>query len=236
MLKRLFEHLGDANYDYGACADSVTWLEAHGIAGIRSLEAVLDRLLAKNHVPTEIVSSEPDHFTINAGGQTLFAIGPVAVDLGASMLSRSSPFRITITNAVNPSAMVAGIHRGRRYPGSMAAWWRSTDEPILHLVRGGANCEYPEYQRFQLSADEEYLPGSVTLVCSTVFSELNDHIPDTAALDCLETIGTTEFANRYAQILDSGIEVDEGSFNSLCEVADRVLVESTDTSRSGAGE
>lgn len=236
VLKRLFEHLGDANYDYGACADSVTWLEAHGFAGIRSLEAVLERLLAKNHVPTEIVSSESDHFAINAGGQTLFAIAPVAVDLGVSMLSRSTPFRITITNAVNPLAMIPGVHRARRYPGSIAAWWRAVDEPMLHLVHGGENCVYPEYQRFQLSDDDSQSAANVTLICSSESQDLRERLPDTTSLARIDCMTASAFAERHAQILDAGIEVDKSSFEKLCEVADRVLVESTDTSRSGAGE
>jgi hypothetical protein len=236
VLKRLFEHLSDVNYDYGVCADSVVWLEAHGFAGIRSLESVLERLLAKSHVPTEIVSGEFDHFEINAGGQTLFAIAPVAVDLGISMLSRSTLFRISIENAANPLALIPGVHRACRLSASMAAWWRDSEESILHLVQGGANGEYPQYQRFKLGDDAIHSRAHVTVICSSDAEGLGDLLPDTASFERIECVTANEFAERHARTLESGIEIETSSFDNLCEVANRVLVESTDTSRSGAGE
>jgi len=236
VLKRLFEHLSDVNYDYGAGADAVVWLEVHGFAGISSLESVIEGLLAKSHVPTEIVSGEADNFEINAGGQTLFAIAPVAIDLGISMLSRSSPFRISIENATNPLALIPGIHRVCSLSASIVAWWRDTEGSIFHVVQSGASGEYPQYQRFKLDGDSTHARAHVTVVCSSEAEDLGELLPDTASLECIESVTASEFIERHAQVLAAGIEIDASSFNSLCEIADQVLVESTDTSRSGAGE
>lgn len=236
VLKRLFEYLSDVNYDYGVCADSVVWLESHGFAGISSLESVLECLLAKSHVPTEIVSGESDHFKINAGGQTLFAIAPVAIDLGISMLARSTSFRISIENATNPLALIPGIHRVCVLSPSMAAWWRAPEEPILHLVQSGAIGEYPQYQRFKLGDDAIHSGDHVTVICSSDAEGFGDLLPDTTSFECIDCVIASEFAERHARTLAAGIEVETSSFEKLCEVADRVLVESTDISRSGAGE
>ena len=212
------------------------WLEAHGLAGIRSLNSVLERLLAKSHSPTEIVSGQSDHFEINAGGQTLFAIAPIAIDLGISMLSRSTPFRISIENATNPLALIPGVHRACRLSVSMAAWWRDSEEPTLHLVQGGANGEYPHYQRFVLGDDTTHTHGLVTIICSSEAEGPEDLVPVTASFERIDCVASSEFIERHARILKTGIEIDTDSFDNLCEVANRVLAESTGTSRSGAGE
>jgi len=221
MLNRVFEQLGDVNYDYSACADSILWLETHGFSAIDSLEVVFPQFLAKNHVPTKIVSSEPEHFTINAGGQSLFAIASVAVDLGASMLSRSNPFRITITHARNPMAMIPAIHRGRRYPGSIAAWWRSEDGLILNLVQGGTGYDYPEFQCYEVSDDDCSSQNIVDIVCCTGMQKISDLAPDTSTLIGLEALGQAGFAERHNQSLDAGIQVDTESLAKLRAFIDR---------------
>ena len=182
------------------------------------------------------MSGESDNFKINAGGQTLFAIAPVAIDLGISMLARSTSFRISIENATNPLALIPGIHRVCVLSPSMAAWWREPEEPILHLVQSGAIGEYPQYQRFKLGDDAIDSGDHVTVICSSDAEGFGDLLPDTTSFERIDCVIASEFAERHARTLAAGIEVEASSFEKLCEVADRVLVESTDISRSGAGE
>ena len=52
----------------------------------------------------------------------------------------------------------------------------------------------------------------------------------------VDTFSTQEMTDSYRNSVEEGIEIDESLWETLDKLVARVLVESTDSSRAGAGE
>lgn len=211
-------------------------MDAHGLPGTGSIESTLTPMQKNGRSGLHIVSNESNGAVIDAGGQSLFAVAEAAIDLCVSLASKSAPGRVTIANGQNAIAVLSGIYRCSRMQNSLAAWWLDDDDSICHVVCASKADRYPEYKRFQLNENSDVAANSVEIICALDEQELTAYLPDTTSWETVESIDPEDFVARRRLYVDTGIEIDEIIYQQLCEIADRVLVESTDQSRSGAGE
>jgi len=236
VLKRFFEHLNHFGGDYSESAENVTWLQLHGLRGVRSL---LDAWPDLHHItsqPIDCIATNAKESVVNMHNQSMFAVAGSLIDKIVCDRASAGSYTLQLTNCRNRIALVAALAQCRFADGSITAYWRAEKHLLLHIVTTSSASQFPRYQLSKLSESDEEQYNVATLICSPLQSNGIDTIPEVLAKNVVLEIGGTELASRYEQGLQDGIEIDDSEFASICEIADRVLVEATEKSRQGAGE
>jgi hypothetical protein len=80
-------------------------------------------------------------------------------------------------------------------------------------------------------------PQSLRIFCGKSLDAIEEqYVAELEFGDLLDTFSEAEMADSYRNSLEEGIEIDESLWKTLDSLVARVLVESTDSSRAGAGD
>ena len=236
MLKRFFEHLNHFGGDYSESAENVTWLQLHGLQGVRSLLDAWPDLHDITSQPIAFVAKNAEESVVNLHNQSMFAVAGGLIDKIVCDMASTGSYTLQLTNCRNRIALLAALAQCRFADGSITAYWRDEKHLLLHIVTTSSASQFPRYQLSKLSESAEEQLNVATLICSPLQNNGIDTIPVVLTENVVLDIGGAELASRYEQSLQDGIEIDESEFASICKIADRVLVEATEQSRQGAGE
>ena len=230
LLKRTFEQLSRQQDDYSYVAEAIVWLEMRGLPGLESVIDCLPELHACELRRAEPTANETLIKEYDAGNNSLLTTANSVVDAAIAGATNAATFHATVHNCTQQFAIVPELCRYSREGHAALAWWRD-EAADVHVVMSTASTPNPDYWQLPGETAKQLDQRTLMLECSTDAELLRANIPEARA-----TISSGDFAERHEFCLLNGIEIDAQHYRLCCEVADKILVESTDASRDGAGE
>ncbi len=221
LLKRFFEAAHASMIDVGAAAELACWMEQRKLASISWLAAQAEALARGVATP-----SAEDATVAFAASIKLF-------DQAICVANVSGEYVVSTGLKAEPSLLLAGLARCADAGLSGFACWPG-EGGRLFIARSRAQEKEPEL----LSGASSRV--SVWLAMARDNTRL-DRCLRTEGLHFSEQelrveISSEEFAQRAQTSLDGGISVGPEDIAKICVIADRVLVESSELSRMGAGD
>ena len=231
-LTKACEGLGFQPGDYYDAADMVVWLETHGFDGFDRLQAVLTYLNTTAPVHADLVQEDDHHSMLDGKGTSILLCGSEAVDLISSQVMKGSWAALELTNCYNRSFILQRLVKAARRNLAFIAYWRQSDYCVKVSIAPGA--QLPEYQTFTMTG--EFDSQSLRIFSGTDMAVIERQFSKELEFGVfLETYTAEEMQQCYLDSVEQGIEIDEALWKTLDELVARILVESTDSSRDGAG-
>ncbi|UVW36158.1 DUF3726 domain-containing protein [SAR92 clade bacterium H455] len=231
-LKKAFEGLGFRSGDYQDAADMVVWLETHGFDGFERLQAALTYLNATKPIHAELVQEDAHNAVLDGRGTSILLCGSEAVDLVRSQVMLGSCAALELFDCYNRTFILQRLVKAAQRNYAFIAYWRQLDYCVKVSIEAGATL--PEYQTFTIT--EVLEPQSLRVFCGTSLESIEKQYALQLQFGTLlETYTGEEMMVCYRDSLEGGIEIDEALWRTLDDLVARVLVQSTDSSRAGAG-
>lgn len=237
MLKQALEGCGFDAGRYESAADMLVWAEMHGLAVLNNLAGQLARF-AGGHTPEiDIKAGEDVALAIDANGASALQCGELIADAVfakavARGLCRASVCALRDRQLI-AKKLVDCCARGAY----CCAFWPDTHQPqTVHSITCLSASACPQIARFETAIVLQH--QSLYVVCAMNESGLLDCVADHYAfLHATPSQGMEPAAlqSHYQQTLDHGIEIDESLWQTMGALAARVLVETNEQSRKGAG-
>ncbi|NNC76853.1 MAG: DUF3726 domain-containing protein [Woeseiaceae bacterium] len=237
LLKRSFEGLGYCHAEYEDAAASVLWLEAHGLPGFETVARAWPRLSAGTGTEIQITNRNEPATIVDGGGASLFTAGRALAEfaVGARPVDDA---RLECRHVCDRLAILSSMKVFSDNGSAALAYWQ--DEQSLHMaiIEAGQPC--PDY-RIKSTKDCDkrrldalYLVHSKNREC--IHDESSALLLKTTEQSAARHMAGSEMSEYRRNRLLNGIEIDSSLRQALIASAERVLVESTEQSRRGAGE
>jgi hypothetical protein len=231
-LRKAFEGLGFQPGDYSDAADMVIWLETHGFDGFDRLQAALNYLNTTAPIHADLIQEDAHDSVLDGKGTSILLCGGEAVDLIRSQVMPGFSAGLELVNCYNRSFILQRLVKAAQRNYAFIAYWRQLDYCVKVSIDAGA--ELPEYQTFTIT--ETLDPQSLRLFCGADLALIEEQYAAQLQFGTLlETFTGEEMMDSYRDSLEQGIEIDESLWHTLDDLVARILVESTDSSRAGAG-
>ena len=232
-LKKAFEGLGFQPGDYHNAADMVVWLETHGFDGFSRLEAALAYLNTTAPIHADLVQEDAHNSVLDGRGTSILLCGSEAVDLIRSQVVQGSGAGLELINCYNRTFVIQRLVKAAQRNLAFVAYWRQCDYCVKVSIEAGA--ELPEHETFTLI--EVLEPQSLRVFCGADLEIIERQYAGYLEFGTLiETYSTSEMLACYQDSVEHGIEIDEALWQTLDDLVARILVESTESSRAGAGD
>lgn len=238
MGRKAFLGIGFDEGDAIDAAEMVAWMEAHGLGGVKALRRGLDFLLQED--PGEapaIVYQDADFSIIDAKGHSILGNASLGLELGYAR-ARARGLSVTkIRNCHNRILVIGYLSRLARRGMNVTAFWRNAHDPLTEQVVGfKARHPVPEICVYSLTdtPDETEKNDGITLIMANHVDMLPSLRSDYALSNLMQQT-ETDLERQRDQALTDGLEVDDQLWQTLKHLANRLLVEATVGSRSGAG-
>jgi len=138
LCKRAFAGLGFVDGADDDAAAMVAWAEVNGLRGLQRLAAVLDGLDGSQSGRLELIARDRCSAELDAGGQSVLAVGPAAVELAGVLAAASDRAEVLLRDCRDQPfavSLAAGLAaRGQR----VELRWREGDELLHCCCDGGA--------------------------------------------------------------------------------------------------
>jgi hypothetical protein len=237
LLKRTFEATGFYGCDFDDAARSALWLEARDLPGIATVLNESKVLCAENSLSPELSDSGTGFYRIDGAGLSLFDLAIGATDLAIAATSRFEYGHIEISTCSGRQAIIPSVHRCSTSGYAAAAWWFDARQQQLHVARADGSGIDPDYA--VIGCEDPTQTDTVELHCASSLDKLLSITPGFVNFDAATgtsmVISGSELKARFRESLAQGIDIAPDDYRSLCGIADRVLVESNEQSRLGAG-
>ncbi|MCS5594131.1 MAG: DUF3726 domain-containing protein [Porticoccaceae bacterium] len=232
-LKKAFEGLGFQPGDYYDAADMVVWLETHGFDGFDRLQVALAYLNTTAPIHADLVQEDAHNSVLDGRGTSVLLCGSEAVDLIRSQVMQGSSGGLELINCYNRTFVIQRLVKAAQRNLAFVAYWRQFDYCVKVSIEAGA--ELPEYKTFTII--EAIEPQSLRIFCGTDLAVIEKQYAAQLEFGTLvETCSSAEMLACYRDSVEQGIEIDEALWHTLDDLVARTLVESTDSSRAGAGD
>jgi len=211
----------------------VVWLETHGFDGFERLQAALIYLNATKPIHAELVQEDAHNAVLDGRGTSILLCGSEAVDLVRSQVMLGSCAAIELFDCYNRSFIMQRLVKAAQRNYAFIAYWRQSDYCVKVSIAPGA--ELPEYQTFTMTG--EFDSQSLRIFSGTDMAVIERQFAKELEFgEFLETVSAEDMQACYLDSVEQGIEIDEALWKTLNELVARVLVESTESSRAGAGD
>jgi len=215
MCRKAFEGMGFAAGDCEDAADLVGWLHLQGLDGIGALEKALDYLQGEAEQPFALCYEDNALLVIDAKGQSVLRCAATAVELALGKALRGGQAVLRIHHCHNRLLLLGYLSRAAELGLQVQARWDDTRQRHVATFAAGAN--RPELHSDAPPAASEAIEQSITVL----FSRPAHPTPSVVATHAT---------------LSQGFTVSERTWQRLRQMADHILVESTEASRRhGAG-
>ncbi|WP_449433266.1 DUF3726 domain-containing protein [Pseudomonas putida] len=213
MCRKAFEGMGFAMGDCEDAADMVAWLQLQGLDGFAALEKALDYLQAEADRPFALCYEDSALLVLDAGGQSVLRCAATAVELALAKASHTGLAVLRIDHCHNRLLLLGYLGRAASSGLEVKAHWR--DARQCYSAAFAANDDRPELHAADSAA--KGVEQSITVTFSRV--------PD-----------NTRVLTSPSAALNQGFTVSELTWQRLKQLANQVLVESSELSRrQGAG-
>ncbi|AWY38399.1 DUF3726 domain-containing protein [Pseudomonas putida] len=214
MCRKAFEGMGFAMGDCEDAADMIGWLQLQGLDGVGALDKALDYLQREADQPFALRYEDSALLVIDAKGQSVLRCAATAVELALGKALRGGHGVLQIHHCHNRLLLLGYLCRAAELGLDAQARWG--DARQVHIASFNAGNSRPDLH-IEARPDGEEIEQSVTVNFSrpTAFSR-----SPTASYT----------------VLAQGFTVSEHTWQRLRQMAEQVLVESTEASRRhGAG-
>jgi hypothetical protein len=232
-LKKAFEGLGFQPGDCQDAADMVIWLQTHGFDGFGRLQGALAYLNTTAPIHADLVQEDAHHAVLDGRGSSILLCGSEAVDLIRSQVVEGSWAALELTDCYNRTFILQRLIKAAQRNLGFIAYWRQQDYCVKVSIAAGA--QLPEYQTFTMTG--EFDAQSLRIFSGADIDVIQHQFAQQLEFgEYLETFSGEEMMDCYRDSVEQGIEIDETLWQTLDELVARILVESTDSSRAGAGD
>lgn len=215
MCRKAFEGMGFAAGDCEDAAELVGWLQLQGLDGVGALEKALLYLQAEAAQPYTLCHEDSALLVIDAKGQSVLRCAATVVELAAAKAMRRGQAELRIRHCHNRLLLLGYLSRAAVLGLHVQARWEDTRQ--CHMADFTAGVQRPDLRSEGRPGAMDAAEQSVTVLFSR---------PGQTAPACAPAQST----------LQQGFTVNEHTWQRLKQLAENILVESTDTSRRhGAG-
>jgi LDH2 family malate/lactate/ureidoglycolate dehydrogenase len=238
LLNRVFE--GQGFVDFEAATKQVVWLELCGLQGLAHLAGCLDKLDQASDSRMQLCDDSAGQMSLNCCHNSTLAGGGAAVDLALSEALQTGIATLRLEHCHNRIFILQPLAERASRGMNCMAHWQVAGAPVLeHLAIFRAGDSYPNYLVWEsLEPAAMHRDDTLTLVCSDAIEALEDYKEQycSSGTPSLAQVSVAEFQDNERCSMDQGIAVDDAVWQRLCLLGERVLVASTEASRSrGAG-
>jgi len=238
-LRRCFEACGYFVGNYEDAANMVLWLEKHGLNGLLELKAAMPYINSDSGKPlSTVIYEDSSSAIIDSQGRSALNCVAAAVDLAHAKALESGIATITVRNCHNRKFVLKAITDcGRRGISAVAYWQNGSSSISEHTAAIKAGERYPAYSEATTALapnpdDDEH--QSLTIICSSRI-DLSSSLQHSKGNRHAQSVDSRQIELNKEHAVDMGFDVDEALWNEINEVGNRVLVESSEQSRMGAG-
>ncbi|AOE85456.1 DUF3726 domain-containing protein [Pseudomonas sp. TCU-HL1] len=235
LLKRVFEGMGYAQGTYEDAATLVGWLHLHGEDGLGELERALELVADRERPASELIATQPAVLTFEGHGRSALNCLPAILELARTEALAQGRVSVEIDHCHNRKFVLKLLADCARQGLWAQASWDNGHGPVhRHMALIGAGDAYPTYQTYRLPEQAPLANRqSLSLALGTPGCPQPSARPVAARYD--RCVSPADFALAGEQALENGMEVSPALWNRLNQLAEAVLVENSERSRSGAG-
>ncbi len=244
-LRRCFEATGYFVGHYEDAAEMILWLEKHGLAGLAEFNNSLPYINQdQDKQQSTIVYEDSSAIVIDSHHRSSLNCIAAALDMAYYKSVQNGIATATIRNCHNRMFVLKALTDCGRRGVSVVAYWQNGSQVITeHTAAIKAGHRYPNYQQsvidtdnFQEDTDQEQ---SLTIICSTRVDLTSSLKARTASgiknIQKVTHISSEQIAENKMQTVEFGIEIPQPLWDSINQIGEGVLVESSEQSRKGAG-
>lgn len=232
-LKKAFEGLGFSVGDYQDAAAMVVWSQMHGFGGLSQLQQALPFLNNCPCLHAKLITNGDHQALLDGQGSSILLCGTQTVRLVCALARQHGSGRVHLDNCHNRQLIIQRLVSAAQLGSALVAYWVQDNQGCKLSIEAGA--QQPDYRQYSLAnpTDDQSLlifAGTDLAVVEAQFAaeitlrEQTYSLPSETMLD------------SYSQALELGIEIDDELWDELNNLVARVLVESTESSRAGAGD
>jgi len=215
-------------------------LEQCGLQGLAHLAGCVDNLDQASDSRVQLCDDSAGQMSLNCCHNSTLAGGGAAVDLALSEALRTGIATLRLEHCHNRIFILQPLAERASRGMNCMAHWQVAGAPVLeHLAIFRAGDSYPNYLVWEsLEPAAMHRDDTLTLVCSDAIEALEDYKEQycSSGTPSLAQVSVAEFQDNERCSMDQGIAVDDAVWQRLCLLGERVLVASTEASRSrGAG-
>ncbi|MFJ4445201.1 DUF3726 domain-containing protein [Pseudomonas sp. NPDC089422] len=215
MCRKAFEGMGFAPGDCEDAAELVGWLHLQGLDGIGALAQALDYLQGEASQPFTLSYEDMTLLVIDAHGQSVLRCAATAVALVQDKAMHRGQALLQIHHCHNRLLLLGYLSKAAECGLHVQARWE--DARQRHLADFTAGEQRPVLRSEAQPATVEAFEQGVTVLFT-------------------RPAGALPVAGATPHTANQGFTVNEGTWQRLKQLADHILVESTEASRRlGAG-
>jgi LDH2 family malate/lactate/ureidoglycolate dehydrogenase len=232
-LKKAFEGLGFSVGDYQDAAAMVTWSEIHGLKGLQQLQDAFPSLYNRLCLHAKLISNDDNYALLDGQSSSILLCGSQTVRLACALARQHGSAQVQLDNCHNRRFIAQRLVSAAQSDSALVAYWVEGDSAFKFSIESGAKQPiYFKYASTALSADQSlmiFVGNDLSSVEAQFSAVINPGPP-------IETTSSDTMINSYKDMLEQGIEIDDNLWHELDNLVARVLVESTESSRAGAGD
>ncbi|NWL76965.1 DUF3726 domain-containing protein [Pseudomonas taiwanensis] len=235
LLKRVFEGMGYTPGHYEDAAALVGWLQLHGEDGLGELERALDLVADRNRAAAELLAEGTGSLVADCHGRSALNCLPALLELASVQAVEQTSLRVEVRNCHNRKFILKLLGDCARRGLWVQASWENGHAPVLsHIARIEPGAAYPTFLTHELAQGAPRASRqSLHLILGT---PARPQPAGEAEVQQSERLVTPDdFALAREQALENGMEISPALWQRLNGLAEAVLVESSERSRSGAG-
>lgn len=232
-LKKAFEGLGFSVGDYQDAAAMIIWSQMHGFDGLQQLQDALPFLNDCLCLHAKLIHNYDNQALLDGQGSSVLLSGSQTVRLACALARQYGSSRVRLDNCHNHRLIIQRLASAAASHSALVAYWVEGTTAIKVSIGPGA--KRPDYGRYVVQ--DAVADQSLLIFAGADLASIEQQFDDEVALGFqTEAYSWDAMVDRYDIMLDEGIEIDESLWYELDTLVARVLVESTDSSRAGAGD
>ena len=241
-LKKAFEGLGFSVGDYEDAAAMVVWSEMHGFNGLQQLQQALPFLSNCPCLHAKLISDTDQQALLDGQQSSVLLCGSQTVRLACAIARQHGSGHVRLDNCHNRKFIIQRLVSAAKLGTALIAYWVDGSTGVKVMIEPYA--KQPEYQEYQEQQEQqEYSAADITanqslfIFAGSDLASLEQQFSSQFNLGAqLRRFSTEAMFDSYQFRLEQGIEIDDQFWSELDNLVARVLVESTDSSRAGAGD
>ena len=238
-LKKAFEGLGFSVGDYEDAAAMVVWSQMHGFNGLQQLQQALPFLSNCLCLHAQLISDTDQQALLDGQQSSVLLCGSQTVRLACAIARQHGSGHVRLDNCHNRKFIIQRLVSAAQLGTALIAYWVDGSTGVKVMIEPYA--KQPEYQEHQ--EHQEYSVADITanqslfIFAGSDLASLEQQFLSQFNLGAqFRRFSTEAMRDSYQYRLEQGIEIDEQFWSELDNLVARVLVESTDSSRAGAGD
>ena len=243
LFKQAFEGMG---YDFGgyeSAADMIVWAQMHGLNSFEKIRKRLPTIVQdKRESVAQCRVTSDGELVIDAKANSSIAVAAMALDIAYVEAIKSEVACVSVLNCYDRNLVVKKLVDCALRGMLCLAYWH--DGEVLHWVTSDTGVCCPEYAKYPLKnwPEAKFLQGkdqqSLFVVCAknkpALEAYITQYLPRLNEMSPIIMLPKM-MKSSYLEALTNGIEIDNDFWKELATIGLKVLVESTEQSRMGAG-